>query len=46
MAGAAIGAWYLATQREAESSAQRLPARGQVIFDNHVPASDVADALG
>ena len=47
MAGAAFGAWWLATQRVMEASAARRPTRdhGTVIFDNHVPASDVADAL-
>jgi hypothetical protein len=48
MAGAALGAWWLATQREVESSAQRLRARdhGTVVFDNHVSASDVTHAIG
>jgi hypothetical protein len=48
MAGAVFSAWWLATQREREASNRSLRARehGTVIFDNHVPASDVADALG
>ena len=47
MAGAAFGAWWLATQRVMAASAARRRTRdhGTVIFDNHVPASDVADAL-
>ena len=47
MAGAAFGAWWLVTQRVMAASAARRRTRdhGTVIFDNHVPASDVADAL-
>ena len=45
--GSAVGAWWWTTQRGTTTAVRRLPARdhGTVIFDNHVPASDAADAI-
>jgi hypothetical protein len=45
--GSAVGAWRWTTQRGTSTAVRRLPARdhGTVIFENHVPASDIADAI-
>jgi hypothetical protein len=40
MAGAAFGAWWMASQRALSTTAKGIPARerGTVIFDNHTIA--------